>query len=356
MSKLSDYSKALNMHTLNWQKQNHIRFVLDISYPLNDSEPANEYLGTLEQRWLDEKQLVLSTRRRLKTTGFAGDAFPHAYANLGPDIFAALYGCRLKYSSTTSWALHPYKSVSEIKALPSIYSSAAYGDIMRLTEALVNDSHGDYIVDVTDIHPGLDALAALVGPQQLCFDLLEQPERVKEISFELFDGFKRFYSEQLALTKSKGQKGTSNWMGLYHPDSWYVTSCDFMGMISNDMMREFVLPELKAELEFLPHSIFHLDGVGALKHLDTLLTLKKLDGIQWVYGFGQPTAASWIDILKKIQAAGKLIHVVAVPGDLEVLIKNLRPEGVMLSIAASSREEAEKLIEYAENVSYAYGE
>jgi hypothetical protein len=34
----------------------------------------------------------------------------------------------------------------------------------------------------------------------------------------------------------------------------------------------------------MKYSLFHLDGPGALKHLDSLLELDALDGIQWVSG------------------------------------------------------------------------
>ena len=99
-------------------------------------------------------------------------------------------------------------------------------------------------------------------------------------------------------------------------------------MISPDMFKEFILPELMEEIEWLDgKTIFHLDGPGALKHLDMLLEIPKLAGIQWVYGAGQPTAAYWVPVLKKIQAAGKLIHIHIVPEDLDVLLEEIKPEG-----------------------------
>ena len=103
-------------------------------------------------------------------------------------------------------------------------------------------------------------------------------------------------------------------------------------MISPIAYKEFVEAELLAELEWLDASIFHLDGPGALTHLDALLEIPSLNGIQWCYGAGQPTAAYWIPVLKKIQNAGKLIYINAAPVDLDVLLEELKPEGLLLDI------------------------
>ena len=156
---------------------------------------------------------------------------------------------------------------------------------------------------------------------------------------QLFEVFKKITDELYSIT-TRNLKGSSNWMGIWHPEKWYVTSSDFMCMISNDMFNEFILPELIAELDYLDASVFHLDGPGALKHLAALLKIPKLKGIQWVYGAGQPTASHWIPVLKKIQAAGKMIHVTIIPEDLDVLLEELSPEGVMYCVNVGNEEEA----------------
>lgn len=70
-------------------------------------------------------------------------------------------------------------------------------------------------------------------------------------------------------------------------------------MISTQMYEELVVGELLEELDFLDASIYHLDGPDALKHLDRLLAIDKLKGIQWVYGAGQPQPLIGFLYLKK---------------------------------------------------------
>jgi hypothetical protein len=119
-------------------------------------------------------------------------------------------------------------------------------------------------------------------------------------------------------------------------------------MISTQMYEELVVGELLEELDFLDASIYHLDGLDALKHLDRLLAIDKLKGIQWVYGAGQPTASHWIPVLKKIQDAGKMIQIDVVPEELDIMLENLKPEGVMYTINARTEEEGRALMKKVE--------
>ena len=79
-------------------------------------------------------------------------------------------------------------------------------------------------------------------------------------------------------------------------------------MISPEMFDEFVKPELIESSLKLPRTFYHLDGSGQLSHLDSLLTIQTLDGVQWVPGAGNPECAEWPEVYQKISAAGKKIQ------------------------------------------------
>lgn len=150
---------------------------------------------------------------------------------------------------------------------------------------------------------------------------------------------------------SEKQKFCSNWTGIIHPNElWYPTSCDFSCMISEDCFEEFIIPELTEEINWLHSSIYHLDGVGALRHLDRLLQIQKLKGIQWVPGEGQPSAGHWIDVLKKIQAAGKCIQIHCGPDDIAPLCENLDPQGLNIVCWAHDIESGKAIIRDAERI------
>jgi len=55
--------------------------------------------------------------------------------------------------------------------------------------------------------------------------------------------------------------------------------------------------------------MYHLDGIGQLPHLDSLLTINELDAVQWVPGDGKPKQGEWPHVYQKIYMAGKKIQI-----------------------------------------------
>ena len=80
-------------------------------------------------------------------------------------------------------------------------------------------------------------------------------------------------------------------------------------MISNEMFREFIEADLRRFTEEIDNVIYHLDGPGELKHLDTILQFPKLKAVQWVPGAGAPDQSQWPEVYQKIHKAGKYIQV-----------------------------------------------
>lgn len=77
------------------------------------------------------------------------------------------------------------------------------------------------------------------------------------------------------------------------------------------MFREFALPTLERDCGRLDHVFYHLDGVGELPHLDMLLGLERLAGVQWIPGAGNPAPndPAYIALYRKIRAAGKQVQI-----------------------------------------------
>ena len=328
-----------------WDMENHDRPLVSICAPRDKQEKMPEPShGSLKERWMDTEYMIKSANNTMRNTFYCGEAFPALNPNLGPDYFAACYGAELKFGKDTSWSV-PFLTDEDVEEYQEIVlqkQNEYYRKMLEMTEAAVEDGKGKYLVGITDLHPGLDGLVGLRGPQQLCMDTMDYPEFLLRGAMDLFHGFKEIYEELYRLT-TKYQEGSTCWMGIWHPKRWYPTSCDFSCMISTDMYEEFIIPELTEELKFLDASIYHLDGPDALKHLDRLLELENLKGIQWVYGAGQPSASHWLPTLQKIQNAGKMIQVIVEPWELETMLENLRPEGVMYLINASSEAEAKEI-------------
>jgi hypothetical protein len=345
----NDWEKACKKFLEFWAKENHDRPLISVTAPRDGYQRKKVKVPEkLEDRWMDIDYVIESSRENMAATYYGGESFPALNPNLGPDILGATIGCEIEFGENTSWAKHFVEDWSQLPDIRFDPENKWWKKIKAMTEAAVEDAkQGDYLVGITDLHPGADGLVSLRGPENLCYDLVDYPDEIKRAAFQVLEVHKQELDELYRIT-TRYQEGSTHWMGIWHPGKWYNTSSDFICMISKEMFGEFILPELKEELAHVDASIFHLDGPGALKHLDTLLQLPNLNGIQWVYGAGQPSASHWIPVLKKIQDAGKLIQVYIEPDELDILLQELKPEGVMYLTGCNSEEQAKELLKKAE--------
>jgi len=300
----------------------------------------------LQQQWLDVDYVVAATEERMRLTYYGGEALPIFYPNLGPDVFAAYLGCELEFGDETSWSVPLLRNWRDLAGVHFDRSNRWWQLTIRLLEAAGQALGGCCLLGLTDIHSGGDLLAALRDPQALAMDLLDFPEQVR-MAMKLVNGlYIPVYEGQLEVIR-RYFPGSTTWLGVWSPGRYYPTSCDFICMISNSMLREFFLPGLLAEIDYLDHSLFHLDGPGALRHLDTLLGIGKLGGIQWVPGANTGPMLQWLPVLKRVQAAGKLLHLSVEPEEVEPLLGELAPEGLCLQTVVGSEAEARDLLRLA---------
>ena len=154
------------------------------------------------------------------------------------------------------------------------------------------------------------------------------------------------YFDALSTIIGKQQFGTGAWMGLWAPMRWYPLQCDFSAMISPDMFAEFVLPDLAEQCDRIDRTIYHWDGPNEIPHLDHLLSLEKLDGIQWVPGDGKPGCGDpqWWPLYKRIQKKGKRLVIADKAENLFQLIGNISPEGLCIQTGAETEAEADKFM------------
>jgi len=121
----------------------------------------------------------------------------------------------------------------------------------------------------------------------------------------------------------------------------HIPSCDFAAMISPRHFKQFALPALLYEVQHMTHNIFHVDGKGVARHLDTILQMPNVQAIQWVQGMGDDLPImQWVPLIKRIQAAGKSVVVDLSPAELEDFIGAVQPQGIFLTMA--SEDEAEE--------------
>jgi uncharacterized 2Fe-2S/4Fe-4S cluster protein (DUF4445 family) len=321
------------------------RPAFQVCAPLVDRAPLpTRQHACLRDRWLDVEYVVACGAARCANTYWGGDILPAFWPNLGPEILTAALGAELVFGETTSWSQPILTEWSDLSHLVLDPENLYVRTILEMTRLGVEVGRGKFVVGLTDLHPGGDLAASLRDPQQLCVDLLEEPERVRQLMEHLRPSFFQFYELQRRILLDAGQTLTTSWLPLFTDGRYYIPSCDFSCMVSPALFQEFFLPEIADEIAWLDRSIYHVDGPNALRHLDALLSIERLNAIQWVWGAGQGPASRWIPLFQQIQRKGKSLHISTDPEDLEPLMEALHPEGVMLSTHAASVDEADAMI------------
>ncbi|MBA4386691.1 MAG: hypothetical protein C0404_01850 [Verrucomicrobia bacterium] len=243
----------------------------------------------------------------LSTKKFLGDAFPCVWPNFGPGVLAAFTGCELRNAERTVWFHHP-----EEKELRDVHvkfngESHWYRRIREIMVAAQKRWQGEVQVGMTDLGGSLDVMASFRGSEPLLMDLYDHPEEIKRVSDEIHRCWWQYFDLFTAALRPPNP-GYTAWTPIFSEESYYMLQCDFCYMIGPDMFDEFVKPELAASCRKLKHAFYHLDGIGELPHLDSLLSIPELAGVQWVPGAGQKDASEWTDVYKRIRAAGKLVQ------------------------------------------------
>ena len=342
-----DFEQVKKRYDAFWHNDLMDRALVCITLPKAEQRPVPEKnYGSFEERWKDVDFRAEQLAAMLSNRIYLGDALPVSYPNMGPEVFSAWCGCGYRYGETTTWSepcVIDWETDADSAALNMDHELFVLTD--RFTDRLLELGRGNFLVGLTDFHPGGDHLAALRDPAVLAVDLIENLPWVKKklaASYpEYFKVYNHFYEKLRAASMP-----ITSWTPLIYDGRFYIPSNDFSCMISEEMFQDVFLPGIVDECNFYQRSIYHLDGPGALRHLDALLEISSLDAIQWVPGAGREGFAKWLDVYKKIQTAGKAMQFNISIDDLPLLFEQLRPEGIYIGGVEGVQdvETAEKVI------------
>ncbi|MDI7275552.1 MAG: hypothetical protein QME94_06205 [Anaerolineae bacterium] len=300
-------------------------------------------------RWYTEPDLVagrLATQVE-RVFYYAGDALPVVFpvaTNL-PAISAAYLGCpyHIHAESLTGWA-DPVVTDLEHRA-PFMFDrqSAWWRITERLIEAVGSRRQGRYLMGAPDLNGPGEILARMRGTQELAFDCVDRPEAVRRAREEL----DRLWLEMWQAVTTRlhtWQEGCIFWMGVWSSRPATDLQCDFSAMISSKMFEVLFLPGLEQQTRWIDRTVYHLDGPGEIAHLDALLSLPRLNAIQWIPNPAQRRATHWLPLFRRIQAGGKGLYVYAFADEVETLLDELRPEGLLINTTCATPGDADELM------------
>ncbi len=296
--------------------------------------PASPVYADQRSRWFDLEHRLACHAAWVDGHAWLADDLPTFMPNLGPDILATRYGAELEFGPDTSWSK---PIVADCTAVPGL---ARRDDVYsRWIEAATTRSlelgKGRWLTAITDLHSNGDLLAALRDPQHLLEEMADDPAAVQAAMEHLTPHYEDFWRCAGDRIRAAGQP-TLSWLPAPHFGRSCVIQCDLICMMSSRMFKRFILPALQWEMRFLERSIFHLDGPGALVHLDALLACPELHAVQWVYGASNGPARKWTEVYQRIQAAGKSMQILCEDiADARALMQVLKPQGTWFCLGGS---------------------
>jgi 5-methyltetrahydrofolate--homocysteine methyltransferase len=279
-------------------------------------------------------EIAAAAADQLERQVWHGDAFPKYWVNFGPGVMAAFLGGDLHADGSTTWftpGRHAGMAMADLR-LPDL-TGRWFDRVQAVTRACVERFGRRACVGITDIGGGLDVVASLRESEQLLFDCMDQPEELDRLAREVTGRWWECYQAQTALLEPAG-RGTTPWAPIWSPRHCYMLQCDFAYMIGPHHFARWVVPDLADLCGRLDHGFYHLDGKGQLPHLDLLLDIRDLRGVQWIPGTGNADAADpvWWPVLSRIRAAGKLVQIFVSGSKALAMARELPTAGYVLAI------------------------
>ena len=347
-----------------WRRSSLGRPLLAISakrrQPLATQSPELlDCAGDCEYKHSDPEYGILRYRDYLNHNVLLAEAFPSTNVNYGPGSLALYLGGEPIFSESTIW----YKEVVDdwqdwipLKFDPANRWFKKHLDIIRRQQELAD---GEFLINIPDLCENVDILAAMRDPNKFCFDLIDEPDLIKEILDQLDELYFKYYDAFYDIVK--GPDGSSSFTAfqIWGPGRTAKVQCDFCALMSPDQFYEFVQPSLRRQCQRLDNSLYHLDGPDAIKHLDALMEIEELDALQWTPGAGNPGGgdAGWYPIYDKVKGAGKSLWIsitaenwqeAAAQGD--ALVERYGADGLYLLFhLLLTEDEAQRLLDHAES-------
>lgn len=348
-----DWDEARERYRRWWAGEYIGRCALAVTAPLADPprRPQPPEPTTVRERWYDLDAISARIDYAMSRTFYGGEALPIWYPGY-PGIAAlpTILGCGLDLNMHTGW-WHPVLTDPEgfdVRGLVMDEENPGYTYAMNVLRRAAREAEGRSIPSIGAFGGGGDTLAALRGTEQLLIDCIERPDVVRDAELYLMEMWCEFYERCHAVIRDVNDGGSLCWFGLWSPGRTYAAQNDFSYNISPAMFRDIFLPAIEMQTRFLDHTVYHVDGVEAFRHVDALCELPRLHALQILPGAGKPGPLHYMDVLKRVQAAGKGLHISIAPEDLEFALENLSARGLYIVTRCRTEQEARQLIENAE--------
>lgn len=345
-----DWLEAQERFTAWWNGSSIGRPALHITASIPGEQPPPPVPDDPMQFWTDADSRIMSAEHRFRHTYYGAEAFPYFDTNIGPGSLAMYLGCQPRFAPDTVWYEPLADGIAEMPELSADFENEWWLANVRLVEEGMERGQGRYLTSLPDIIENLDIVSSMVGPQQVLYDLVDDPGAVAEAIRQVNEFYFTYYDKLYGMLEGDRLGSCFSAFSIWGAGRVAKVQCDACAMISPEMFDAVVAPSLREQTDRLDYSVYHLDGPDAVKHLDSLLALPGLNAIQWTPHCTDPGVGSemWWPMYRKVREAGKgLLLLGARYHEVEPLARHLGPDGVLIGANAPSVDAAKDLIHQA---------
>jgi hypothetical protein len=329
-----------------WEHADQERPCMLIYANRNSESAAEQCTESLDDYWLDPARHERRAIEGITNKRYFGEALPFHYVDFGGLSFCGMQGCTIHYTDRgTIWMSVLYDTLIEAMSA-DVNDSLPFTRCVRESfERVASSVKGRSLVGPYSLCSPCDNLAGLIGMENFIYAMYDEPQLLEQAIRRQLDLWLKEFSYVCSVLKPSPALPTTGWHGILAPGSTFPIQEDMGYLLDRENYNRYCLPGIRTMVESQEYPFFHLDGPGALKHLDALLGISSLKAIQWQPGEGHTRVDQWYDVIKKIIDGGKSCQLYVQPEEIEPLIEEVGAKGLLL-IITTDEERAQSLAEH----------
>jgi hypothetical protein len=304
--------KLLERHRRFWHREEMDRplvgVLVDRMFPLHSFQPSRDNATVVPSDVTEEWFTQECERRYRASQQTGGDALFVAYAGIGLPWIEGILGCEVRVQSGTGWA-EPLSGEWKTFDGDSVqWTNGWFEKMQHLTHLAAQTGAGRYPVGPAHMRSPIDLAWTLVGAQQLCLSIYDQPAELGNLLDVLVAAWIKAVEAQFTLLPTYDGGYWNGNQPLWAPGKSMFITADAASVLSPKALGKFVLPDIARIVKGLDYSILHTHS--SHQHIvDLAMDIEELRAIQvGIDDKGQQDAvSSLIPQFRKIQERKALI-------------------------------------------------
>ncbi len=240
---------------------------------------------------------------------FLGDAYPAFYVRT-TGLLGVFMG--------QSWAVSPKEGTVWYEKIPKEPEELEFAvdtqhpmylRTMELVKTFQEYFQGAVVLGGANLGGVCDIYHSVRGMENAIFDLADEPEMVVKSMNQIYGQWMKTNNEILSLIDPKINHGYTHWTNILSRVPYDMIQADLAFLLGGDDYDEYLHPLIVRESQAFERSMFHMDGPGFLRHVDKLLEIPSLNGVQWIPGAGVEPVGNWPELYEKVSSSDKLLQV-----------------------------------------------